>query len=175
MNHLPTRQTPRRQRGTTSAAGAPRRPGGFSLIELALVLAILMTLAALAAPRYANALANYRVDAAARRMLADLRLTQSRAKALSSTQTFTFSTTGSRYQINGMSDPDRPSPNTIYSVNLADEPYLASIASVSPAIFPSVSFNGYGTPSGSGTIVLQCGAAQKTIVIDASTGNVAPQ
>ncbi len=39
---------------------------GFSLLELVLILAIAVTLAAIAGPRYGNALANYGADEIAR-------------------------------------------------------------------------------------------------------------
>ena len=46
--------------------------GGFSLLEVVLVVAIIAVLAAIAAPRYGRAAGRYRADVAARRIVADL-------------------------------------------------------------------------------------------------------
>src|SRR5690606_27031377 len=53
---------------------------GFSLLELVMVLTIIAILAAIATPRYANAMARYRADLAARRIAADLLLAQRLAR-----------------------------------------------------------------------------------------------
>ena len=79
--------------------GAATTRGGFSLLEVLLVLAIVAICAAVAAPRYGRASGRYRADLAARRVLADLRLAQSYAKTASASRTVSFATTTEQYQL----------------------------------------------------------------------------
>src|SRR5204863_23675 len=62
-------------------AGPASSRRAFSLIEITLVLMVMGVLAALAVPRYASALARYRADAAARRIVADLDLARTTARS----------------------------------------------------------------------------------------------
>ncbi len=139
---------------------------------VALILAIL---AAAAVPKYADALSRFRVDAAARRIAADLATAQARARAASSSLSivFTLPPQGSRYQIIGMKDPDRPAAT--YTVNLADSPYLATLSSASFGGDATLVYSGYGIPDSGGTIIVYCGQYARTIAIDATTGIAALQ
>ena len=142
----------------------------FTLVELAVVVVILAVLAQLAIPRYARAIANYRADAAIRRIAADIALTQSRARALSSSQTITFSTTANTYQITGMPDPDHPAAT--YTVPLADKTTGASLSAVSFNNSPSLTFDGYGAPSSAGSITVTSGIATRSLAVAADSGVV---
>jgi prepilin-type N-terminal cleavage/methylation domain-containing protein len=144
------------------------RPAGFSLLELTLSLTIIALLGALAVPQYVSALARYRADAAARRIVADLAQTQARARALSASQTITFNLAPSTYQITGMIDPDHAA--TPYVVNLTAEPYSATLAAVSFGGSATLTFDGYGVPASGGTVVVQAGDTQRTVTIDPETG-----
>jgi prepilin-type N-terminal cleavage/methylation domain-containing protein len=143
---------------------------GFTLIELVLVAAIVSILSAVAIPRYASSLANYRADAAARRILADIQLAQARARALSAQQTITFSTTQHSYQIAGYADPDLPSAT--YTVSLRAAPYSARLTTASFGGSATLTLNGFGLPATSGTLQVQSGAAVRTLTINAQTGTV---
>src|SRR5690349_6696795 len=103
--------------------GKPRwreeaRARGFTLFEFLMVIVIIATISAIAAPRYAYALANYRAETAARRIVADINLARSRAIMKSTSQTITFSVTSNQSQIVGMADLDRPTATYTTSFGL---------------------------------------------------------
>jgi len=143
---------------------------GVTAVELVVVILILAIVAAAAVPRYVDNLMRVRVDAAARRIVADLAAAQAHAKATSSSQTVTFVVPpqGSRYEIVGMKDPDRP--GEAYVVNLAASPYHVAFSSVNLGGVMTLVYNGYGVPGRSGTIVVQAGKFVRTVTIDSSTG-----
>ncbi len=147
---------------------SPFHRRGFTLAELIVVISVTAILAGLAMPRYAAAVNRSKVDAAARRMVADLALVQARAKANSSTQTISFTAGTSQYQINGMSDLDRSSAS--YVVALAAEPYGVSLSWSGIGNDNSLSFNGYGVPDTLGSFVITRGGYSKTVSIDKDTG-----
>lgn len=147
---------------------AERRHKAFSYIELVMVTIILAIVAVIAVPRYANAIALQRVEAAAWRVANDLALAQRRAKFSSTSQTIDFDLSGDFYFVVGMQDPDHPA--SPYVVTLSDEPYGATIVSADFAGTALVTFDGYGVPDNSGTIVIRSGNRQKTITVDGVTG-----
>ena len=145
-----------------------RRQPALSLTEMVAVIAIIAILAAIATPRFADALARRRADAAARRVIADLAWAQRRAKTTSAGQKVTFDTAAATYQLLAVEDPDHAGED--YVVTLADEPYLATIKSVDFGGETGVKFDGYGTPSAGGSVVVQVGSHERTIVLDPDTG-----
>lgn len=146
-----------------------RGDGAFSYIELVLVLAIITVVAAVAAPRYFGAMANYRADAAARRLAADLELAREAARAASAPRSITFDNANDRYRT-AAGD----------AVELTDEPYGAVIVSVvfSPAAPVNggdpgaLTFDGYGKPGRTCMITLAAGDTQRTVTVGASSGEV---
>jgi type IV fimbrial biogenesis protein FimT len=153
--------------------GAGTTKGGFSLFELFLVLAIVAVAAAVAAPRYSRASGRYRADLAARRVMADLRLAQSCAKAASCSRTVCFSTAAGRYQLLNVPAPDGAPGD--YTVALSAEPYRAELTSASFSGDSEVTFNGWGLPNKGGAVVLSAGAEQRTVVVDGATGRISVQ
>jgi len=148
---------------------ASSRPA-FTLIELLLLLAIIAVLAAMAAPRYNTSMALYRADAAAQRVKADLLLAASSARTSGASRTVSFDLAGGQYALPEMTSGDRD--GSVYVVSLDREPYVASIASAEFGGFPSVTFNGFGMPNRGGQVVLQSGDFEKTVILDAATGEV---
>jgi len=144
------------------------RHGGFSLLELVLVLAIIATLAAIAAPRYQTALVRYRADLAARRIVADLALAQSNAKAASSSRSVAFSIGANNYQMPDLPPLDGTSGS--YIIELSEKPYEADITSADFGGDQEVIFNGWGIPDSGGTVVLTVGPEQRTVTVDAESG-----
>jgi prepilin-type N-terminal cleavage/methylation domain-containing protein len=136
----------------------------FSLVELMICLSIMGVMAALAIPRYANATSNYRADAAARRIVADLSLARSQARLISKPLTVVFDTAAQKYQISGMEDLLHRT--SVYSVQLSDQPYRATLVSVSFGGAAQVTFDQYGSPNTGGTIVVDSGGSRKTIVLN---------
>jgi len=146
---------------------------GFSLLEVVLVTAILVIFAAMALPRYADAVVRHQVDLAARRVMTDLHQAQSCAKTSSTACTASFPVATSEYQLSGVSSFDG-NPGD-YSVNLSHDPYDAKLVSVDLGGDSEVVFDGWGMPDSGGTIVVSSGSEQRTIVVDGDTGEVAIQ
>lgn len=127
-----------------------RARSGFTLVELAVVLAIVGLVAGIAAPRYASAAARYRLKAAAHRIAADLALARIVARASSTNVGVQFEVgTPSGYLITGgggfFSGP---------KFVLERDPYLASIKEADFNGSQSLVFDGFGNgPDGIVTIV----------------------
>ena len=151
----------------------PRHTSGFSLIELALVLAMMVTLGAIALPRYASAGARYRADIAARRIAADLDLARSTAHSRSSACTVIFHVPENRYVLSGVASRDGNLGE--YSVQLSDPPYLATIRSASFAGKTSVTFDGWGVPRNAGSVTLSVGRESRQVALTRPAGEVSIQ
>ena len=156
---------------------------GFSLVELALVMAIVAVLAGIALPRYGRATSRYRVRAAAQRVEHDVALARATARATGSSQSISFSVAENAYVVSGTRDLNTAS-NT-YRVSLAAEPYMARIdaaratgaAAVALAIGAPVvvTFDGFGVPSSGAEIELRAGSEVRTVVIDEHSGKARSQ
>jgi type II secretory pathway pseudopilin PulG len=140
----------------------------FTLLELVMILAIVATLAAIAAPRYAAALTSYRAEGASRRIVADLELARATAQAQSARVTVYFDVVNDRYEIPGV--PSLHDPGTDVGVDLAAEPHRADLVAANFGGDDKVSFDGYGNPDNSGVIAVSCGTVVKIINLDLETG-----
>lgn len=145
----------------------------MTLFELVMVLAIVAVLGAIAAPRYANAVANHRSAAAAWRIAADLELARRTARASRQTQSVTFDLADNQVRIPGAGNLSDSSAN--YVTKLADEPYRAELVSADLGGDAEVIFDGYGVPDSGGTIVVQHAGVQQTIVLNAYSGRAEVQ
>lgn len=151
---------------------APTATGvrAFTLLELVIVLVIVAMLGAMAVPRYVQAVARNRLDAAANRLVADLTLARRRAIAQSRSQKVGFDVSTESYNFAGIADFAHP--DGTYTVSLAAEPYLANIESADCGGDATLIFNGFGYPDSAATIQLVVGNEKRSVVVDATTGGV---
>ena len=153
----------RSARTATSAAAR-----GFTLVELIIVIAVLSIVSALAIPRFAAGAMRRRIDAAAQRVVQDLKLARQYARQTSTAQSVTFETSSDSYRFDGMADPDHP--DSRYTVRLGEQPYEVDLYQVSLGGDDVFEFDGFGNPDSDGTITLQVGDLARTITIDRVTG-----
>ena len=151
-------------------AGAGCR--GFSLIELFIVAMIIAIMASIAMPRFSNAIAGQRVDAAARRVVVDLQLAQRHAKMTGATQTMHFDGYGA-YELVGMPHPDHS--GLPYKVDLGDEPYGATDVSADFGGDNEIVFDMYGMPDSGGSVVIQVGNHFRSVSVDPVTSKASVQ
>lgn len=145
---------------------------GFTLIELVIVTMIIGIMSAVAAPRFAESLTRYRVEAAARQLRSDLAEARLRAKTASADQVVQFDDAAESYTLVGV--PDMDHPNQDYRILLISR-FKAAIASADCGGDAELTFDGYGRPDSSAQVVVQCGAQQRTVLVDAETGLAAIQ
>jgi len=128
------------------------------------VLTIIGVLAAIAVPRYAEADARQRVDAAARRIVADLALARAKAYTSGETVTVTFDGPADLLLGPGMTSLDKSSSD--YTVDFAEAPYRAQLIAADFGGVPAVNFDGYGMPDSGGSVVVKVGRYTKTVVLE---------
>jgi type II secretory pathway pseudopilin PulG len=159
----------RRQLRSRLLNGALRsRRCAFTIIELVIVLLTMGILTAVAAPTFFDSLLFHRVESAARRVKADLELARTQARATSATQSITF--VNSVYTLSNTKSLDKPS--AIYSVDLTKQPYALNSATANFSNLSTVSFDGYGTPTSGGTVVLVAKSHSCTVTLNGTTGDV---
>jgi Tfp pilus assembly protein FimT len=122
--------------------------------------------AAVAAPKFCDSLLYHRVETAARRVKADIDMTRQRARLTSSSQNIAFA--NSTYTVSGIQSLDRAS--SAYTVNLLGSPYSLDSGTATFGASHTLTFDGYGSPSSGGTVVLTAGAHSCTITVDGTTG-----
>ena len=138
---------------------------GFTMAEYTITLCIILILASVASIGFLSSLDYARLENAAARFTADLKLTRDQARRVQQTRTLTVDKANLTYQAAGV--PGLYGPDDI-SVHLALSPYeMASITS-SPADFAAVTFDPRGWPSAVGSFSLHCGGKKITIQIKQS-------
>ena len=152
----------RRRRGR----GAAR---AFSLVELVLVIAITAMVTAIAAPRYANSVARYRADSAARRVAADLALAQNNASTAGRVQPMVFISRS--YQMPGMAHLDGKSYGD-YTVDLSADPYKVTRVAAEFGGDATVKFDLYGNPDTGGSVVIEVGDFRRVVTLSPDSGRV---
>ncbi len=138
-----------------------------------MVLTIVATVATIAVPRYGRSLARYRLDNAARRLVADLAYASTLARVTSREIEIKFKKGNkpdeSYYYFDEIEDPDHPSRT--YTVVLRDEPYRVILEDAPNDL--TFLFN--GMPKDARTFVLVAGNDQRTITVTKESGEVTVQ
>jgi type II secretion system protein H len=146
-----------------------RRPAAFTIVEMLMVLLILGIVAAAATPTFYRSLVHHRLESAARRVKLDLEQSRHAARVKSQGQSMSF--TGATYTLSsGVEDLD--SSGQTYTVDLAETPYELDSVTADFAGATSVSFDGYGTASADGTILLELGDESRTVSLENSNGQI---
>ena len=144
-------------------------------------------LAAVASPRFAEALNYYRVEAAAACIAADLNYVRRYAVNTSAKRAITFTVdkkSSHAYKTSGATgvpDPNHPANNLI--VDFKQKMPGVDLVSATFDGTNEITFNQYGLPLAgdpltsltSGTIVISHGTSQRTIVLDPATGKATVQ
>lgn len=146
------------------------RSGGFTLIELVLVIAIITVVAAIALPRYADALERYRADTAARRLAADLGYARSQARTSGKPQVVSFNVTARSYSMAGVTDL-RGKLGT-YTVGLGESPFHLESMKLELGGATQITFDPYGGASVGGTIKVRTPNITRQVILNASAGKV---
>lgn len=154
--------------GTRGSEGRRRARPAFTFIELVITLAIMATLSAIAAPRYANFLSHHRMQSATRRVMSDLSLAARRAKLIGENQTVAFNVAEDTYTVGDMMDPDHA--DLPYVTRISEPPYRATIVSADFGGDADLVFDGYGVPNANGSIVIRVGRFQQTIPVTGAAG-----
>ncbi|MEQ8210415.1 MAG: GspH/FimT family pseudopilin [Lacipirellulaceae bacterium] len=140
-----------------------RRPlRGFTMIELIMVMLVVGILAAVAAPKYSTAVSQYRADLAARELEADLAYAASEAQRTSQAVTVNFDVTNQRYEMTGVSGADRPGQD--FRANMSEAEVTLISADFGGA--ESVTFDIYGRPTATGSVVLESPGETRTVNVD---------
>ena len=162
-----------------------RESAGFTLVELALAITIVAILAWLAVPKIAD-LGGMRLDAAARRVAADLRYAQSRAIGTRTIHGLHFEPSSGRYTVYAptpstpLADPADRARTLRVVFDQRVEYRGVAIASASFGASPTVSFDYFGVPRDSagadlaapGRVVLSYQGATDTVEVAPGTGKV---
>ncbi|MBC8350682.1 MAG: prepilin-type N-terminal cleavage/methylation domain-containing protein [Planctomycetes bacterium] len=141
---------------------------GFTFAELVIVVLVLSIMAAVAVPKYSDSMDQYRVEAAALRITADLALARKHAQATSASQTVQFTVSTDKYVLVGMDDPDHSTDE--YEIDLSRTGYPAELTLVDLVGGDSVTFDQYGKPDVGGSVTVVAGDEERTVTIDATTG-----
>ncbi len=164
------RQAPRR--GSIARVRAdlsPRKPNGFTIMELMVVLLVMGIVAATATPSFYASLRYHEIETAARRVVLDLKQAQHAARVKSLPQTLAFSN-ATTYTLS--SGGSLQGSSQAYAVDLSRTPYELDDVTLNLGGPTSVAFDGYGNASVGGTIVLRIGDKTRTITINQTNGQI---
>ncbi len=146
---------------------------GFSLPELTIVVLIISIVAVAAIPHYGRSISQFRAEAAAKRVAADLMYARQTAMNQGVAKQVTFSTLTNTYSMPTVPNPDRSS--LPYSVNLTTTAYPAKITAANFAGTSIVTFDRFGQPNTAGFVTVKSNEFQKSVTLNAVTGRAIVQ
>jgi type II secretory pathway pseudopilin PulG len=144
------------------------KASGHSYLELIVVVLVMGIATKIALPRYVDSMRRYQLEAAAKRVAADLELARDNAKTRGTTQQVVFTLASSSYSLTGADDPSHAGRS--YTVNLATGDYPATISQLqfgSSGNGGTIAFDMYGRPDYAGSVTLRLGTSQKVVSVDA--------
>jgi type II secretion system protein H len=157
------------------ARAAPRL--AFTLIEMVIVLLVIGILAAVAAPKLSNSIRQQSVNAAAKKIAADLELARRTAKSSGASIAVQFDVAMNQYTLLTVKDINHPVIQNV--TQLSKTGYAATLTSAAfNGTNSKLTFDLYGQPfAGSplapltaGSVVIKAGNVQRTIAVNPTTG-----
>jgi prepilin-type N-terminal cleavage/methylation domain-containing protein len=142
--------------------GTPSNRRGFTLIDLAVTVAVLAVVAAIALPRFGSASARYKLEAASTRIVSDLSLASVHASAQAETRTIVFDTARDEYRMIGI---DSRGGSASRWVDLGGEPFTANLVTADFESQPRLDISGHGLAESDGLIVVAVGRRAKRITV----------
>ena len=141
---------------------------GFSLVELIVVIVIIASLGAIAAPRFASADVSYRTSGAAHQLADAIRDAATQARNRSTSVRIRISASSDNFSAAVQSPLEY-----IALFNTTDRPFNIEIIEVKFADSSSfLTVNGFGVYSTSVNIKVGVGKAIQTVMVDADAGTV---
>lgn len=139
----------------------PRR--AYTFVELLIVVLIISILAAAGAPKFAQSISRFRVEAVVQRIAGDVKYARRIAQRTSTPVTINFDVTNNKYTLSGVSNINRL--DQVFEFSLADSQYGCVLVSATFDGDSSLTFNIHGQPNHDGTVVVRCGDITRTITI----------
>lgn len=152
-----------------------RMPGGFTVLELLIVVVILAIAAVTAIPMMSSA-GSIQIRSAANKLAADLEYAKSLAISRGQNYSVVFDTTAESYRIEdtfGVAVDHPVKKGFKYIVNLANEGLdRVDLYSADFNGNPNVIFDCLGSPDNGGTVTLQAGGMTMTVSVEPVTGYI---
>ena len=149
---------------------------GFTLVETLIVLLLMSIVATLAVPSFREVVVESKIDSATAFLVGDVRYAQSLAIRTQQTHGVIFDSTHDEYRVvdqNGVT-VQHPLTKHLYRVVFGERTQLHGVDVVSALFGAShtVSFDAFGTPQSSGTVILSYADKQRSIDVVYPTGRV---